>query len=139
MREILFRGKTAKQNNGVTTEKPIKENMWVYGNLTVGKLENYHIDMISNKKEIYTIKSETIGQFTGLTDKNGKEIFEGDIVNGLFLHGSAILGVVAFQDGAFGLAWKRGKIDEFSPFPCMCNVNYEIVGNIHDNPELLGE
>lgn len=130
MREYLFRGKTE-----------CKE--WVYGfyhNET--SIESSSSDRKVTRHHIYTqdfdkfVKPETVGQFAGLTIK-GVKAFEGDIVKGLFLHGSAILGVIAFQDGAFGLAWKRGNIDEFSPFPCMCNVNYEIIGNIYDNPELL--
>jgi uncharacterized phage protein (TIGR01671 family) len=126
-REILFRGKT--------------DNKWVYGVPIYLRKEAYIVRdfCLGGSYTDDWVEAETVGQFTGLTDKNGKKIFEGDIVKGLFLHGSAILGIVAFQDGAFGLAWKRGKIDEFSPFPCMCNVDYEIVGNIHDNPELLGE
>ena len=135
MREILFRGKTIKQKNGVTTEKPIKENMWVYGNLTVGKIEGYKTDMISNKKEIYYINSDTIGQFTGLTDKNGKKIFEGDIVrlcNGTYP-------IKVFWDC---LGWKflcNGKLVE-GAFDCDIKHDIEIcevIGNIHDNPELL--
>ena len=144
MREILFRGKTTKKEQEIHAF----HNVWVEGDLIKNR-EKWHIHPKSNcfrfEKELakcmiaHEVIPETVGQFTGLTDKNGKKIFESDIVKGLFLHGSAILGVVAFQDGTFGLAWKRGKIDEFSPFPCMCNVDYEIVGNIHDNPELLGE
>ena len=144
MREILFRGKTIKQNNGVTTEKPIKENMWVYGNLTVGRIEGYKCDMISNKKEIYYINSETVGQFTGLTDKNGKKIFEGDIVRVKITQSEDIK--------TYGnCKYKVGFIvynEDFALFTCKNNFmnfinwafnDYEVIGNIHDNPELLQE
>lgn len=126
MREILFRGKT--------------DNKWVYGVPIYLRKEAYIVRdfCLGGSYTDDWVEAETIGQFTGLTFK-GVKAFEGDIVKGLFLHGSAILGVITFQDGAFGLAWKRGNIDEFSPFPCMCNVDYEIIGNIHDNPELLGD
>lgn len=67
----------------------------------------------------------------------GRKIFEGDIVKGLFLFGMEIKAVVVFLDGAFGLQWNRGSVKEFSAFTSICNVKYEIVGNIHDNPELL--
>ena len=152
MREILFRGKTIKQNDGVTTGNPIKENMWVYGNLTVGKIEGYKCDMISNKKEIYYINSETIGQFTGLTDKNGKKIFEGDIIRltppkesgEIYIptprnpQEDRILKVIFF-DGMFAVDMSKwfkyghGKV----ALQTYETNRIEIIGNIYDNPELL--
>lgn len=87
-----------------------------------------------NEIAVYT---ETVGQFTGLYDKNGKRIFEGDIVTGLFLFGLTVSAVVTFQDGAFGLEWYRGGAKTFDAFTSVCNVGYEVIGNIHDDPELL--
>lgn len=129
MREILFRG---KMENGA----------WICGTYfppanTIILHKNTPDENGVDTYKDFSVIPETVGQFTGFTDKNGKKIFEGDIVKGLFLFYRAILGVVDFQGGAFGLAWKRGNIDEFNPFPCMCNVDYEVIGNIHDNPELL--
>ena len=83
------------------------------------------------------ILPESVGQFTGRTDKNAKRIFEGDIVTGLFLFGLSVNAVVKFQDGAFGLEWYRGDVKTFNAFTSICNVEYEVIGNIHDNPELL--
>ena len=138
MREYLFRAKTIKQNKGVTTEKPIKENMWVYGNLTVGKIEGYKADMISNKKEIYYINSNTVGQFTGLTDKNGTKIFEGDIVKD---EQAQMLGKVVYATAADGFDGMAGfMVDDIDDG--LQNYNgfwhlVEVTGNIDDNPELL--
>ncbi len=137
MREILFRGK--RIDNGEWVEGDLlraayflngKERHYIFTDC-----EEYPGNEFIGYKEV---NPETVGQFTGLTDKNGKQIFEGDIVNGLFLFGMEIKAVVAFQDGAFGLQWNRGNVTEFSAFTSICNVTYEVVGNIHDNPELLG-
>lgn len=76
----------------------------------------------------------TVGQYTGLT---GKKIFEGDIVDGLFRFTTPLRAVCTFKDGAFGLAWTHGGVDHFSAFTSICNVEYEVVGNIYDNPEML--
>ena len=80
---------------------------------------------------------ETVGQCTGLKDKNGKLIFEGDIVKGLFNFELEIMSVCTFKDGAFGLTAKQCGVYHFSAFTSICNVKYEVIGNIHENPELL--
>ena len=128
MREILFRGKRTDKGE------------WVYGDL----IQNVDcLKIREQEKSIkkiaksYEIDPKTVGQFTGLLDKNGKKIFEGDIVLGLFLFDMSINAVVKFRDGAFGLEWRRGEIIEFNAFTSLCNITYEIIGNRYDNPELL--
>ena len=69
-------------------------------------------------------------QYTGVNDKNKKEIYEGDVI--VQKHGE-IKGVVRFRDGVFGV--DTGKA--FYPFPAYKDI--EIIGNIHENPELLKE
>ena len=132
MSEILFRGKTTLDNE------------WVIG-AGVYKSEGYTwiiTDDVTRTESRGTgsdaINPETVGQYTGLTDKHGEKIFEGDIVAGAvhWLERSKN-GVVAFRDGSFGLIWYRGNIEQFNPFTSMCNVEYEVIGNIHDNLELL--
>ena len=124
MREILFRGK--RLDNGD----------FIIGDLRRGKTGKAAVywDVL---KMYMDVDPETVGQYTGLTDKNGRKIFEGDIIHGLFLFCMPIEAVVTFQDGAFGLEWQWGDARRFSAFTSICNVTYEIVGNIHDNPELL--
>lgn len=127
MREILFRGQ--RQYNGE----------WVYGvPICLGK-EAYIVRdfCLGEGYSDYWVETETIGQFTGLTDKNGKKIFEGDIVTGRFLHSLPINSVIAFRNGAFGLLWARAGAKTFDAFTSLCNIEYEVIGNIHDNPGLL--
>lgn len=149
MREILFRGK----------RKDIGE--WVYGSLMqiTYKEENNAIPfrMIFEDKFSFVggyakslsravVDPETVGQYTGLKDKNGRRIFEGDIVrhhNGsLYADSDNIeLGKVYWDEKYCG--WRRtsngafhhGCVDNYRISP---DCIYEVVGNVHDNPELLG-
>lgn len=117
MREILFRGK--QDSNG----------KWVYG--------DYHTDscyIYDCKDSIaYKVIAETVGQFTGLCDKNGKKIFEGDIVRCKNYHGT-VEGYIGYsKSGVYFLYCISGYSDEYL-FNC---TDIEIIGNIYDNPELL--
>ena len=130
MREILFRGKGKK------------DDVWYHGSLQCFK--GYSI-FSTDWKNFITVKSETIGQFTGLTDKNGVKIFEGDIVR---IHRYNYMAVIAFHHGCFGYCFTGYDEDgEYSVFNATfdnddCSSHYghdivEVIGNIHDNPELL--
>lgn len=122
MREILFRGKDIK------------------GNWHIGLLAHMgNAWYISNKAGVataYEVIPSTVGQYTGLTDKNGTRIFEGDIVKGLFVFGE-ISSVVIFKYGSFGIEWNIDEIKVLDPFLGLRNIECEVIGNIHDNPELL--
>lgn len=85
----------------------------------------------------FEVDPDTVGEFSGKRDKNDRRIFEGDIVDGLFRFTTPLRAVCTFKDGAFGLAWTHGGVDHFSAFTSICNVEYEVVGNIYDNPEML--
>lgn len=142
MREILFRGKVS--------DDYYREDLrgrWVEGNLVHQTkyyddlVDHYHIVYIGEFDYDYydsdTVISETIGQYTGLIDKNGVKIFEGDIVKGLFKYCDPVNSVIEFREGSFGLKWYRGEVEMFWAFPTICHVEYEVIGNIHDNPDLL--
>lgn len=126
MREILFRGK--RVDNGE----------WVEGDFyhRIVHIDTFHQNTVVSAIEVfdgknplsiayYTVDPETVGQYTGLKDKNGKRIFEGDVL-------SLRTGrphVVKFEEGSFVLTDTAISIR----YAC----KFEIIGNIHDNPELL--
>lgn len=85
----------------------------------------------------YEVIPETVEQCSGVPDKNGKLMFEGDVVNALLDFGMPIKSVCAFRDGSFGLLAKQHGAEHFHPFTSLCNISYEIIGNIHDNKELF--
>ena len=126
MREILFRGKRDK------AYCPSQD--WTYG---VPFIDHEGDCIFKTSASEFVVDPETVGQYTGRTDRNDNRIFEGDIVTGLFLFALPVKAVVTFQDGAFGLEWYRGEAKTFNAFTSICNVEYEVIGNIHDNPELL--
>ena len=140
MREILFRGKANSE---------IREGEWVYGSLLAESANTFPIiardydndeDWIS-VIEWDTVEPQTVGQFTGLTDKNGKKIFEGDIVKAQDeIFGSpfcdGITGKIVYAESAYFIE-PRNPIESQWLFN-ECAV-YEVIGNIHDNPELLEE
>lgn len=126
MRDILFRGK--KWETSVWDETD-----WIYGSLIdSGNHEQVAIypwvngaSTMSVRQLVYarmeSVKFETVGQYTGMTDKNGKRIFEGDI-----MHNAG--NVVEFCNGGF-------CINGDSSLSLWTKT--EVIGNIHDNPELV--
>ena len=120
MRKILFRGKT-------------KKGVWIYG------VPTYDLKYIFNDEQLdsvdrYEVIPETVGQFTGLTDKNGKEIYEFDIIKtetGKLMEVKWLDRRACFylQRDGWAFVYYFGEAVE----PNYC----EIIGNIHENPELI--
>lgn len=129
-REIKFRGKR------------ISNGEWLYGDLMQDNMNGCCIYPLENKGLKQVLRC-TIGQFTGLYDKNGKEIYEGDIVLTPFIdpifgdmvgEDLCVKRQVKFNDGSFVVNEGNG----FIYLECFTRNNHiEICGNIHDNPELL--
>ena len=142
MREILFRGKRTINGD------------WVYGDFVRGNERKSLRDSIfvydseTQSFNDYEINPSTLGQYTGLTDKNGKRIFEGDILH-----------IAKIADGLGGYyqppldypvnvvvkwdlcAWMWETLCDdkrYITFPdAWCHYECEVIGNVHDNPELL--
>ena len=123
MREILFRGKQADNEK------------WVIGYLS--SKHTITIQTPCGHMDEIVICADTVGQFTGLTDKNGKRIFEGDIAK--VLQGKdKDIAYVGFENGAFMLYPKTGNIYERTLWEYWYNDwDVEVIGNITDNPEFL--
>lgn len=122
MREILFRGK--RKDNGE----------WVDGSLQCFKgVSIFDRDI----KNFVVVHPETVGQYTGLTDKNGKKIFEGDIVNCKTRNYKFVSFAVEWYQRDCRYTIGRGKNGELQNYVMSSDFEYEIIGNIHDNPELL--
>lgn len=125
MRTIKFRGKTT---NGE----------WVYGHYSTGGF--IHTDGTETVRHIihadmlYDVDENTVGQFTGLYDKNGKEIYEGDIMNNPT---SENVGVIQWNSVLcqFQLSWQN--MPTAADIFFMVENGSFVIGNIHDNPELL--
>jgi uncharacterized phage protein (TIGR01671 family) len=132
MRDITFRAR--RTDNGE----------WVEGNLVWIKNcndEPYQCFIISHLAymeygefdDTYQVLPETVGQFVGLTDKNGKKVFEGDIIKAdNWLHSYMKIYTIVFEDGGFCAKYKDEDGWNFDHL-----ANIEVIGNVFDNAELL--
>ena len=139
-REIKFRGKV---------EIGVKKPFWIYGDLVRFNEKSCIHSLDENGYHRYTVNSETVGQFTGLQDKNGKDIFEGDIIHFKYWDKVAekgfdyVVGEVVFENGGFYVKenFPYTYEDEMSSPDSLNNwlksENCYITCNIHYNPELL--
>lgn len=141
MRDILFRGK--RMDNEQT----------VYGYYMVLELPvPLHI-IVDHDGLYHKVDPSTVGQFTGLLDKNGKRIFEGDIVEATIIRSMGDgeetrkeIGMIAYDGiGMIGLVVERYAghniwsdfFQELTLSGCIFDFGFDVIGSIHDNPELL--
>lgn len=144
MREILFRGKR------------IDNDEWVYGSFCMDAIEQKKgpcgldgfirlYDFDKGKMQMHEVDRDTVGQFTGETDKNGKKIFEGDILEAYYddkFPDNATRTVVVWSDGLTDgepVGWRMKQGDYEPDTLCIGDGKMNrVIGNIHDTPELLG-
>ena len=135
MREIKFRGFYFKEKNALYDE--VKK--WVYGSLVIDE-DEYRIREYAKKNQScinsYKVDPETVGQFTGLQDSKGIDIYEGDILQ--------------YKENNYKVYWvdneyrfNVARFNKKNSLDMLSNLNYfeesgiEVIGNIYDNPELL--
>ena len=156
MCNILFRAKAINRDKGYHKTK-YKNGDWVYGLVTRlydERFENLPAEMTDiNGVSGIEVDYKTIGQYTGLTDKNGVRIFEGDIVratieraercqsprieNGVIGYDCiGMIGLILYKDKNGENVWSD-FFNELSLSGLIEDYYFEIIGNIHDNPEIL--
>ena len=133
MREILFRGKTL---TGKWFEGAYYKQEEFYGDKEDAHVIITSKDTLDNDFGLLysVVIPETIGQYTGLTDKNGKNIFEGDVVkckDYLEAKPFEFQGYIDFKNGSYVI------VGDFMTHYRWLDYEVEVIGNIHDNPELL--
>ena len=134
MREILFRGK--RMDTGEWVEGHYNYANW-YLPPSMKIVDTTHHILPVGHGDSYEIDINTLGQYTGLTDKNGKKIFEGDVCR---VTRPCVLayGKITFENGCY---WFVDDGPGGMLRLCDAKMNgfqIEVIGNIHDNPEMLG-
>ena len=172
MREIKFRGFRVNENGNtvITVNGKDYKGEWVYGSLLdlvtgiyispidtsyneidVDLGQKITINAMWEDNDFFEVLPETVGQFTGLLDKNGKEVYEGDIVKcvselysgfGKYPTGefsTTYYEICSINENAYCFGERRvGEKDIFEGILRDCAKKYyEVIGNIFDNPELL--
>jgi uncharacterized phage protein (TIGR01671 family) len=122
VREIKFRGRKTSDNE------------WVYGSLIIDTQQGWYHIADKETGSIWSVIPETIGQYTGLKDKNGKEIYEGDIIQ----YGGYYANVI-WKDSGLILKWINIDYlrNDLSYWITIRESN--VIGNIYENPELLNQ
>ena len=142
MREILFRGKTLCEDD--YDRSLYKDDVWMYGDLDIEpehRIAFIKCDDEDDKllRRILKVRFDTVGQYTGFNDKNENKVFEGDIVKTKYGRLCVVkyITLPSYAGYDFDAIESKNKCpdgyDVFRPY------NLEVVGNVHDNPELVSD
>ena len=135
MREILFRGQTRRKGEKVRLDGTPVDGNWVYGGVAQFNEERAIIYQTEPEFHKFPVYADTVGQYTGLTDKNGTRIFEGDLIRSTETGETAI--VQWFSEHSAFMIWCKTSNQVGFLYECEKSI-IEVIGNIHDNPELIG-
>lgn len=135
MRIIKFRGIAEE-----TVEETCKEGDYVYGNLIVNNGHPFIVGEVADADNEYLalefwvgVKPESVGQFTGLLDKNGKEIYEGDLLK----VSEGMQDAIGEPEIVFVIWDKGGFMTSAYRYIWLVAETSEVIGNIYENPDLL--
>lgn len=133
MEKYLFRGKRIDNYNyewveGQLLTIPVDKSKEDYQYFIITEVD-FRDSIYDVHRYAYEVDPKTVSQFTGLTDKNDKKIFKGDIV----LYNGTNVGVVDFADGSFGVRFGDGTS---AMFLCFAAEHSVVIGNIYDDQEL---
>lgn len=139
MRELLFRGQTRRKGQKVRMDGTPVESNWVYGGIFPGT-GDYSVIYTYDPIDKFPVYTDTIGQFTGRVDKNGKKVFEGDILHVTVDGQDWGVGVVQWCDhdqcfSLFTFPDSNHRLIDFGDLGLP--EYYEIIGNMYDDPHLL--
>lgn len=137
MREIKFRGKTLSDKwvcgdlVHFTNTESVDVSVIITGHQATAESDDFDYALCYARNEFKIVIPDTVGQFTGLHDKNGKEIYEGDIVR--FDNHLQGVSKVLYDSGQYTVESKNYS----TALTYRIAIHAVIIGNIHDNPELL--
>lgn len=147
MRDRIFRGFHPDE---MGTKKVLVNDKWIKGEwvegyydggysirLYYGRINTYADIERATGKDYVLITPETIGEYSGRTDKNGRKIYEGDIVDCRYV-GIRYPAQVVFDNGSFGVTYTHNGVKYTNSFTSYVDsAVFEVVGNIYGTPELL--
>lgn len=149
-REILFRGQTRRYGQKVRMDGSPVESNWVYGGVFApSETGDFAVIYTYDPVEKFPVYRDTVGQYTGLLDKNGKRIFEGDIIRTHYANAenADFVEQVVFHNGQFCGMYEKGTVKAFAALPdgvphvpgdkSVYMDWCEVIGNVYDNPDLL--